>query len=40
MWRGHSIFYIGSTLYVVVTDKVREALLRYRPTNVNITDAS
>lgn len=40
MWKGHSIFYIGSTLYIVVTDEVREALLRYRPTNVNIRDAS
>ncbi len=40
MWRGHTIFYIGSTLYIVVTDRVREALLRYRPTNVNISDAS
>ena len=40
MWRGHSIFYIGSTSYIVVPDKVREALLRYGPTNVNITEAS
>lgn len=40
MWRGHNIFHIGSTLSIVITDKVREALLRYRPTNVNITDAS
>jgi len=40
IWNGQSIFYLGGTLHVVVTDEVKESLLRMSPTNVNISDAS
>jgi hypothetical protein len=34
IWRGHNIFLLATTLYAVVTDKVKERLLRLRPANV------
>ena len=34
MWKGHNIFFLATTLYVVITDKLRERLVRHRPTNV------
>ena len=37
-WRGHSIFYLGGTLHIVVTDKVRKALQSVRPSNLQLTE--
>jgi len=34
MWNGDNIFFLATTLYVVITDVVRESLSRLRPTNV------
>ena len=34
MWKGDSIFFLATTLYVVITDKVWQLLARDRPTNV------
>jgi hypothetical protein len=34
MWKGHNIFFLATTLYIVITDKVREHVERFRPTNV------
>lgn len=34
MWKGDNIFFLASTLYVVITDHVRERLAREHPTNV------
>jgi hypothetical protein len=39
IWKGQRIFYLGGTLAILVTDDVREALLRARPSNVSISDA-
>jgi hypothetical protein len=37
-WRGHSVFYLGGTLHIVVTDKVRKALQSQRPSNLQLTE--
>ena len=34
MWKGADIFFLTSTLYIVVTDRVRQALQDLRATNV------
>ena len=34
MWKGDNIFFLATTLYVVITDEVRQRVARYRPTNV------
>lgn len=34
MWKGDNIFFLATTLYIVVTDKVKEHVERIRPTNV------
>jgi len=34
MWKGADIFFLASTLYIVVTDRVRHALQNLRATNV------
>lgn len=34
MWKGADIFFLASTLYIVVTDRVRRALQDLRATNV------
>jgi hypothetical protein len=33
-WQGHSIFYWGGTLHVVITENVKDALQAARPSNV------
>jgi Protein of unknown function (Gmx_para_CXXCG) len=33
MWKGDTIFFLATTLYVVITDELRERLVRHRPTN-------
>jgi hypothetical protein len=38
MWKGHNIFYLGSTLFILVSDKIRETLLRYRSSNLKVTE--
>jgi hypothetical protein len=40
MWRGHNIFYLATTLYIVVTDVVRDRLEAIRVTNVAIEPAA
>jgi hypothetical protein len=40
MWSGDSIFYLATTLHIIVTDKIRKALSRVRPTNVVFADPS
>lgn len=37
-WKGHSIFYLGGTLHIVVTDKVKKALQSVRPSNLQLTE--
>lgn len=34
MWKGGDIFFLATTLYIVITDKLRERLESFRPTNV------
>jgi hypothetical protein len=34
MWKGQAIFFLSTTLYVVVTDSLRKAIQRLRPTNI------
>jgi hypothetical protein len=34
MWKGADVFFLASTLYVVVTDRVRQALMDLQVTNV------
>lgn len=34
MWQGHSIFFLATTLYVMVTDELKQQIARLRPTNV------
>jgi hypothetical protein len=36
MWKGIDIFFLASTLYIVVTDRVRHALQNLRATNVEL----
>lgn len=39
MWKGHRIFYLGSTLRIIVTDEVKQLLMHLRPTNVIFAEA-
>jgi hypothetical protein len=34
MWNGQSIFFMSTTLYVIVTDVLKQTIERLRPTNV------
>jgi hypothetical protein len=34
MWRGHSIFHLATTLYVIFTDTLREKMKSLSPTNI------
>lgn len=34
MWKGQSIFLLATTLYVVISDQLKEQLEQFRPTNV------
>jgi hypothetical protein len=34
MWKGHEMFFMATTLYVIITDDLRNAIERLRPTNV------
>lgn len=34
MWRGDAIFFMATTLHVIVTDDLRQSIERLRPTNV------
>jgi hypothetical protein len=36
MWRGEDVFHLATTLWIVITGKVRDALRQLRPTNVMI----
>lgn len=38
IWSGHSIFFLAATLYIVITNDLKEKLERIRPTNLLITD--
>lgn len=38
IWRGESIFYLATTLYIIVTNDVKNALSRIRPNNVRFVD--
>jgi hypothetical protein len=38
MWKGADIFFLASTLYIVVTERVRSALLELGATNVQFLD--
>jgi hypothetical protein len=40
MWKGASIFYLATTLYIVVTDQVRDALAAIKPTNLTFASAA
>jgi hypothetical protein len=37
-WNGSSMFYLGSTLHVIVTDEVRKALQTSRPSNLQLAE--
>jgi hypothetical protein len=39
MWTGSSIFYMATTLYIIVTDDLRKRIERMRPTNVLFEEA-
>jgi hypothetical protein len=34
MWNGHAIFFMATTLYVLVTDDLKKAIEKLRPSNV------
>jgi hypothetical protein len=34
MWKGEKIFFLATTLYVIVTNELKELLERNNPTNV------
>ena len=34
MWNGHEIFTLATTLYIIVTDEIKQELERLRVTNV------
>jgi|HubBroStandDraft_2_1064218.scaffolds.fasta_scaffold131021_2 hypothetical protein len=38
IWRGDSVFYLATTLYIIVTDDIKEVLTRIRPNNINFVD--
>ncbi len=38
IWRGDNIFYLATTLYIIVTNDIKEALTRIRPNNINFVD--
>jgi hypothetical protein len=38
MWKGHNIFFLATTLRVVITDDLKELLARYRPKNVHFQE--
>jgi hypothetical protein len=38
LWRGDSVFYLATTLYIIVTNDIKEALTRIHPNNVNFVD--
>lgn len=38
MWRGHSIFFLATTLFVVVTDEIRQVIVESRATNVAFSE--
>lgn len=38
MWTGADVFFMATTAYVLVTDKLRQHLQRLRPTNVEIKE--
>jgi hypothetical protein len=40
MWRGHNLFYLATTLNIVVTSRVREALEAIGATNVSFEPAA
>lgn len=37
-WKGHSIFYWGGTLLIVITDNVKDALQSAHPSNLELTE--
>lgn len=37
-WRGHSMFYLGTTLHIVVIDDVRNALESILPSNMRLAE--
>lgn len=37
-WRGHSLFYLGGTLHIVITEDVKNALRAMRPSNLQLTE--
>jgi hypothetical protein len=40
IWRGDSISYLATTLYIIVSNDIKEALARIRPSNVDFVDPS
>jgi hypothetical protein len=34
IWKGHSIFFFATTLWIVITDQMKDLLVRLHPTNV------
>jgi hypothetical protein len=38
IWRGDRVFYLATTLYIIVTNDIKETLTRIRPNNVNFID--
>jgi hypothetical protein len=34
MWKGEKIFFLATTLYVIMTNELKELLERNNPTNV------
>jgi len=35
IWRGDRVFYLATTLFIIVTNDIKETLTRIRPNNVN-----
>jgi hypothetical protein len=40
IWRGDSVFYLATTLYIIVTNDIKEALTRIHTNNVNFVDSA
>jgi hypothetical protein len=38
MWKGADIFFLATTLYIVITDSLKKALQAINPTNVQFVE--
>ena len=38
MWKGHTVFFLATTLYIIATDDLKKKLVELKPTNVNFIE--